>query len=161
MGKKGKKPEESTQEDLKQKNEDLLSTLRMVQAEFENYKKRVERDRESLIKNSNKDLIMDILPIIDNLEIALQSQEKNVDEKEELSEFVKGVELIYSQLIDMLKRAGVEQIDAYGKSFDPHYHECLMQAESDKESGTVIEQFQKGYILNGSVIRPAKVKVAK
>lgn len=164
MSKKEKKkdeeqqPSDNKQEDLEKKNEELLNTLRMVQAEFENYKKRVERDRENLVKNANKDLILEILPIIDNFEMALQTYDGST---EELPEFAKGIELIYSQLIDVLKRAGVEQIEAEGKKFDPHHHECLMQVESDKESGIVIEQFQKGYTFNGMVIRPSKVRVAK
>lgn len=155
---------------LKRKNEDLLTTLRMVQAEFENYKKRIERDRDEHTRSSNKSLILDILPIIDNLEIALYSYEKAGaeidkdaagDKKDTLPEFVKGIELIYSQLLDVLKRNGVVQIEAEGKEFNPHYHECLMQAESEKESGIIIEQFQKGYLMNEKVIRPAKVKIAK
>ncbi len=167
---KGQK-EDSAQEagneritELENKNAELLNTLRMVQAEFENYKKRVERDRESQIRNSNRDLILEILPIMDNLEIALQSHARSSEGKEvkdEMSEFVKGIELIYSQMMDVLKKNGVRPIAALGEKFDPHFHECMMQSDSDEESGKIIEEFQKGYMMGEMVIRPSKVKISR
>ncbi len=155
--------------ELEEKNADLLSTLKMVQADFENYKKRVERDRKESVEMSNKELIMNLLPILDNFGIALQSYGKSSDEMTDedsdegsgLKEFLKGVELIYSQFLDSLKKEGVEQIRSVGEKFDPRFHECLMQGDSEEESGTIIEEFQKGYTLKDKVIRPAKVKVAK
>lgn len=152
------KPEEipKTEVDiLKEKNADLLKTVQMLQAEFENYKKRVDRDRQVQVTMANKDLILSILPVLDNFEIALASH-KDVDK-----EFLKGMELIYSQLFDILKKQGLEPIATLEQKFDPYKHECLMQGDSDKESGTIIEEFQKGYMLNETVIRPAKVKIAK
>ncbi len=142
-------------EELKSKNNDLLRTLQMIQADFENYKKRVERDRVSHSAMSNKDLILSILPAIDNFEIALKSK------KSSLEDFVKGIELIYSQLLDILRKEGLSPIETFEKKFDPKLHECLMQEESDKESGTIIEEFQKGYTLKEVVVRPSKVKIAK
>lgn len=145
---------ESPLESLKAQNDNLLSTLKYVQAEFENYKKRVDRDRKQQIEMSTKEVMLDILPVIDNFEIALKSPKES-------NEFVKGMELIYSQLLDVLKKQGLTPIDTFETKFNPHVHECMMQEESEKESGIILEEFQKGYMLNGVVIRPSKVKVAK
>lgn len=156
---KHKKPSEI--EVLKQKNVELLKTAQYVQAEFQNYKNRVERDRTEHSQYANKDLVVNILPVLDNFELAIKSanehkKEKNIDE-----EFLKGTELIYSQLLDILKKEGLEQIDTFNEAFNPYKHECLMQGESEKEPNTIIEEFQKGYVLKDKVIRHAKVKVAK
>ena len=140
---------------LESKNADLLKTIQMTQAEFENYRKRVERDRALHSEMSNKDLILNLLPALDNFEIAFKSQ------KSSFEDFMKGMELIYSQMLDILKKEGLEPINAIGERFNPHFHECLLQEESDKDSGTVIEEFQKGYLLREKVIRPTKVKIAK
>ncbi len=145
---------ENLVETLKTQNNNLLSTLKYVQAEFENYKKRVDRDRKLQIEMSTKEVMLDILPVIDNFEIALKSTKES-------NEFVKGMELIYSQLLDVLKKQGLTPIDTFETKFNPHVHECMMQEESEKESGIILEEFQKGYMLNGVVIRPSKVKVAK
>jgi molecular chaperone GrpE len=142
---------------LKEKNTDLLKTVQMLQAEFENYKKRVDRDRQSHADMSNKSLILNILPVIDNFEMALKSEEHKTANQD----FLKGIELIYAQLLDVLKKEGLQAIESLHVPFNPHKHECLMQEDSDKESGTIIEEFQKGYMLKEIVIRPAKVKIAK
>ena len=99
-------------------------------------------------------MIKNILPILDSFEVALKN--KTVG-----TEFAKGIEMIYAQLFSMLENSGLKRIDAEGKQFDPYLHEALMQEESDKEDGLVIEEFQKGYFLNGNILRHSKVKISK
>lgn len=137
----------------KEKLKEMLETLQRVQAEFENYKKRIDKEKAEFTKIACSGLIGELLPILDTFEMAL----KNTDDKEE---FVKGVEMIYSQLFSTFEKIGLKPIDAEGKKFDPYLHEALMQEDSDKEEGMVIEVFQKGYMLNGRVIRHSKVKIS-
>lgn len=158
--KKEKKSEEIPRDEveiLKEKNADLLKTVQMLQAEFENYQKRVDRDRQAHSAMSNKSLILNILPVIDNFEMALKSEEH----KTANDDFIKGIELIYAQMLDVLKKEGLRAIQTENQKFNPYQHECLMQEESEQETGTIIEEFQKGYMLKEQVIRPAKVKIAK
>ncbi len=159
--KKQKHKKHSEVDILKEKNNELLKTVQYVQAEFQNYKNRVERDRQEHAQFANKDLILNLLPVIDNFELAIKSANDHKKDKQIDSEFLKGMELIYSQLLDILKKEGLKQIDTFNEDFDPYKHECLMQEESDKKSNTIIEEFQKGYFLKDKVIRHAKVKVAK
>lgn len=133
---------------------EFTDTLKRLQAEFENYKKRADKEKCECIKLASKDLIVKLLPVLDSFEIAI----KNKDNKEE---FIKGIELIYAQFIDILKKQGLKQISALNQKFDPYNHEALLQEESDKEECTVLEELQKGYTLNDAIIRHSKVKVAK
>ena len=144
------KPKEETHDE----NAELLDLLKRVQADFENYKKRVEKENHEVRKYAAKNILVKFLPTLDHFELALKH-------KESKEEFVKGVELIYAQLVDLLKREGIQHIEAEGKPFDPHMHEALMAEASEKPDGEVLEEFQKGYTLNGRVIRPSRVKVAK
>lgn len=151
-----KKKEQKKQEKEPKKDDikELLGTVQRVQAEFENYKKRVEKEKAEFTRIACSGLIEELLPILDTFELAL----KNTEDKEE---FVKGVEMIYAQLFSTFEKIGLKPIECEGKKFDPYLHEALMQEESDKEEGIVIEEFQKGYSLNGKVIRHSKVKVSK
>ena len=128
--------------------------MQRLQAEFENYKKRVDNERAVFAKCANIDLIKKLLPFIDDFELAL----KNCREKDD---FYKGIELIYSHLIDTLHSQGLKIIEAEGKKFDPYFHEALLTEETDKEENMVLEEMQKGYMLNDKVIRHVKVKVSK
>ena len=94
------------------------------------------------------------MPILDHFELALNHKDNH-------AEFIKGIELIYSQIIELLEKKGVKQINALNKKFDPHIHEALMSEKSDQEDNTIIEEFQKGYKLGDKIIRHSKVKVAK
>lgn len=144
------KEEPKEQKELRE----LTDTLQHLQAEFENYKKRAAKEGCELIKCANEDLIIKLLPIIDNFEIALKScREKDG--------FYKGTELIYSQLIDTLRSQGLKHIECLGKKFDPYYHEVLLAEESKEPENTIIEELQKGYMLNDKVIRHSKVKISK
>jgi molecular chaperone GrpE len=149
------KPEEPKLETKEQKElRELTDTLQHLQAEFENYKKRAAKESCELIKCANEDLILRILPIIDNFEIALKScREKDG--------FYKGMELIYSQLIDTLHSQGLKHVDCVGKKFDPYYHEVLLTEESNEPENKILEELQKGYMLEDKVIRHSKVKIAK
>ncbi|MBD3310712.1 nucleotide exchange factor GrpE [Candidatus Woesearchaeota archaeon] len=151
---KNKEGKETELEEKRKEIQELTETVKRVQAEFENYRKRIERDREDLCRSAGKEMILKLLPVLDNFELALS----NKDNKEE---FVKGVELIYSQLMSTLENEGVRRIDAKGQKFDPYNHEALLQEESDKEPGTVVEELQKGYMIGDKILRLAKVKIAK
>ena len=148
---KKKEPQKDHQE---AKIKELTETLQRVQAEFENYKKRSEKDNSEVIKYANADLIKKLLPVLDDFELAL----KNCRAKDD---FYKGIELIYSHLIDALHSQGLRHIECIGKKFDPYFHEALLTEESDKEENTILDEMQKGYMLNDKVVRHSKVKVSK
>lgn len=132
---------------------ELTSTLKQVQADYENYKKRVERDRDEYVKYASESMIKKFLAILDNLELALgHAVEKN--------EFQNGIELIYASIIEMLESEGVKPIPAQGLPFDPYRHEALLRKPSDKAENTVLEVMQKGYTLHDRVLRAAKVIVS-
>jgi len=131
--------------------------LRKV-AEFDNYRKRTEKDFAELFKNANAKLITDLLPVLDDYDRSLAADVKN-DNYESLHE---GFELIYKKLFNVLKSYGLRPIEALDKEFDPEKHEALMQTEvKGKKSHIVVEEYLKGYELNGRVIRHAKVVVSK
>jgi len=138
----------------KQEIEEITNLLKSVQAEFENYKKRSEKEKEEFVKYANSKLLLKILTIVDSFEQAL----KNTTAHEE---FVKGVELIYAQLVGALEAEGLRPIKTAGEKFDPYRHEVLLQEESDKDEDMIIEELQKGYMMNDKVLRYAKVKISK
>ena len=162
--KKEKEEQKNTEHEKKEHKEkhdkkdemikELTETLQRVQAEFENYKKRCDAQQKEFAKYANASLISRLLPILDNFEIAL----KNIESPQE---FVKGMKLIHSSLIELLNQEGVTEVNPLGEKFDPYKHEALMQEESDKVPGTVIEVLQKGYMIKDRVLRHAKVKIAK
>ncbi len=135
-----------------QKIAELTESLQRLQAEFANYQKRADRDMDAFHKFASHDIIMDILPVLDSFELALQHT-KDKDAK-------KGMELIFSQLKDALAKRGVERI-AKEDIFDATLHEALLTEESGKPEGTILEILQPGYTMHGRVIRAAKVKIAK
>ena len=140
------------------KSEDYFDKLLRVQADFDNYKKRLERERVEFVKFANADIIYEILKILDDFERAVEAGKK----KHDFDVLHKGVELIWIDFKEFLKQKGLEEIEAIGKPFDPHEHEAMMQEETEEHpENYVVEEFQKGYKLNDRVIRPAKVKVAK
>jgi molecular chaperone GrpE len=142
--------------DLEQKVQDYENKLYRVQADFENYKRRVRLDQESAQKYRAQSLISDMLSSIDNFERAMKIDA----EDEKTKTLLQGMDMVYRGLIEALKNEGVEIIDAVGHQFDPQLHQAVMQVEdSEYESGVVIEEFQKGYKLKDRVIRPSMVKV--
>ncbi|EEM03928.1 hypothetical protein bmyco0003_36650 [Bacillus pseudomycoides] len=130
-------------------------TLRL-QADFENYKRRVQLDKQAAEKYRSQSLVSDILPALDNFERAMQVEASD----EQMKSLLQGMEMVYRQLLEALTKEGVEAIEAVGKQFDPHEHQAVMQVEdSEFESNAVVEEFQKGYKLKDRVIRPSMVKV--
>ena len=136
--------------------EDLRQTLLRRQADFENYRKRVEKERFEDSKRATGRVIESLIPIIDGFEHALAAHREA-----EYENYRKGFELIYKQLLDNLVKLGVERIDPLGKLFDPHLHQAVDRAETaDHEDGTILQVFQAGYVFHGRVVRPAMVRVA-
>jgi molecular chaperone GrpE len=132
--------------------------LQRLAADFENYRKRVEKEREDFVKFSKEDLIYELLPILDNFEMALHHVKNTTEPKK----IIEGIELVERQFHNILRKEGLEVIETKGKQFDPHIHEAITHEETDKyPEGFIIEELRKGYILSGKVIRPAQVKVAK
>ncbi|MFH0870190.1 MAG: nucleotide exchange factor GrpE [archaeon] len=146
--------EKSREEVLECQLDDLTDTLQRLQAEFENYKKRIARDSIMMVKCANEDLIRTLLPVIDNFELALKSAKQK-------DEFYKGMEIIYSQINELLENNGLKHIQCKGVKFDPYFHEALLTEESDNEHNTVLDELQKGYMINERVIRHSKVKISK
>ena len=132
--------------------------LLRLQADFENARKRVEKQALDFAKYANEGIILELLLVLDDLERTVSAAEKKNTSPET---FLKGIEMILAHLYEMLKEHGLKPVEAIGKQFDPHTCEALMQVESDMPEGTVIEDLQKGYFLNDRVIRTAKVKVSK
>jgi molecular chaperone GrpE len=125
-------------------------------ADLENYRKRAQREKEDLLKYGNETLLLEILPVIDNMERALDHASE-----ESLSAVIEGVELTRSMLVSVMKKFGVAPIEAKGKMFDPAYHQAMTQVESsDDAPNTVVDEFQKGYVLNDRLLRPALVSVS-
>lgn len=130
-------------------------TLRL-QADFENYKRRVQMDKQAADKYRAQSLVSDILPALDNFERAMQVEATD----EQTQSLLQGMEMVHRQLLEALTKEGVEVIEAVGKQFDPNEHQAIMQVEdSEFESNAVVEEFQKGYKLKDRVIRPSMVKV--
>jgi molecular chaperone GrpE len=134
---------------LKEKDDKLLRTL----ADFDNYKKRIALDQDQFIKFANEGIVKELLPTLDGISKAL---EHSTDEQ-----LTIGLELVKKQMGDALARFGVSEIEAIGKDYDPNFHEAIMKKESKEKENTIIEEVQKGYILNGRVIRPSMVIVSK
>jgi molecular chaperone GrpE len=165
MGEAKEKKKETTKKrkKLHEKNlkesEEYLSRLKYLQAEFENYKKRMQRERQETTKFANEKLILSLLEVVDNLERAIEAGEKMDSNKKSILE---GIQITYKQLMSILEKEGLECIRAEGGIFDPYLHECVMTENTDKmEEDTVVQVLLKGYTLNSRVIRHSKVKISK
>jgi molecular chaperone GrpE len=140
---------------LEAERDEHLNDLKRVAAEFENYRKRVLRDQESVVARAHERLVKELLPVLDDLERALAAAEEHEEAKLE-----EGVRLVHRELAAALEREGLAEIETNG-AFDPHVHEALLsQPSSDQAEGTVLEVVQKGYRLGDRVLRPARVVVA-
>lgn len=141
------------------KVKDLQDKVLRLHADFDNTRKRLEKERQDFIKFANEGIIVELLNILDDLERTVElAQAKHQD----MPAFLKGVEMILAHLYEMLKDYGVRPIEAEGKLFDPNMHEALMQEENKEfPEHTIVEELQKGYLLNDRVIRTSKVKVSK
>lgn len=169
-GAEEKKPEQMSREEL-------IELVRQIQnrsdqchdlylrslAEVENIKKRAAKERDEWVKHANDDLVRTMLPALDNLEIAItHTRENNSLENNSLHALREGVELTLRGLKDSLGKFGVQEIEAPGALFDPHFHEAVYEVEDDRiPSGTVVQELQKGYTSNGRLIRPSRVVVSR
>lgn len=136
--------------------EDLRQTLLRRQADFDNYKKRIERERAEDHKRATARVIEGLIPVIDGFEHALAAHREA-----EYENYRRGFELIYKQLLENVTKLGAERVDPVGKPFDPHRHQAMDRTETTEEvDGTVLQVFQPGYVFHGRVLRPAMVRVA-
>jgi molecular chaperone GrpE len=144
--------------ELQRQRDDYYDRLLRKTAEFDNYRKRTDRERLQLSEAAAADLLTELLPLVDDLERALKA-DAGSDAVESIR---KGVELIHKQLLDVLRKRGVKPIEALGADFDPHYHMAVAHEPADgRREGEVIEEFRRGYMLGDRLLRPAMVKVAK
>ncbi|MGM0502749.1 MAG: nucleotide exchange factor GrpE [Bacillota bacterium] len=140
----------------KDEKEKYINRLHRLKADFSNYKKRMQREKEKIAHRAVKDFVVDLLPVIDNFERAIDNFD--ADNQTDL----EGIKKIHKQLSNLLKKQGIETIDTVGEEFDPNLHEMMLEEENEEyESGVIVEELQKGYIYEEFVIRPAMVKVAK
>ena len=142
-------------EELKRERDSLQDRLLRTAAEFDNYRKRMDRERREHAEYTSGEAIKELLPIIDNLERALQAAAAD-------DPLRKGVELIHLQMLDMLRKRGVKPIEALGADFDPNFHQAVIhEVSEDHREGEVMEELQRGYVVGERLLRPAMVKVAK
>ena len=145
--------------ELEAANAELKDQMLRRQAEFENYRKRLIRDKEEAVQFANESLIRDILGFLDNMDRALVAAKNGGD----INALIEGFEMTQNQLLSTLdKNWGLKGIDSVGQEFDPSLHEaCMMTIDESLDKETVLEEFQKGYTLHGRVVRPSKVKIGK
>ncbi|MDD3846124.1 MAG: nucleotide exchange factor GrpE [Syntrophorhabdaceae bacterium] len=162
---KKKKKKEETPAELKKELEEkegkiksLEERLLYLQADFENFKKIKAKEKLDVLKYANEVIIKELLPVLDNLELALRHAESTDDHKG----IHEGVRMTLSEFMKVLEKAGVKSVEAVGKKFDPNFHEAFYQEEHDDvEPDTVVSELQKGYLLNDRLIRPSRVGVSK
>ena len=142
--------------ELRKERDALHDRLLRQAAEFDNFRKRVDRERRDLVQTASLDFVQELLPVIDDFERALQIDPPGADS------YRQGIEIIYRALMDMLRKRGVTPIDAVGATFDPQVHQAVAYEEApDRRDGEVMEQFTRGYRLGDKLVRAAMVKVAK
>ncbi len=144
-------------EEEAKRSEEYLNNWKRSQADFINYKRRESELFEDMMDSAKAGLIMEIMPIYDALSIAIKHTPKEMEK----SEWVKGIRQIKLQLEDLLRKKGLEEIRSVGEKFSPDVHDAVEMIESDRSEGEIIDEIQKGYKLNGKLVRAAKVKVAK
>ncbi len=145
------------QEMEKKSSENYDKYVRAV-AELDNYKKRAVREKADAIRYGNENLLRDILPLVDNMDRAME----HACNSEDFNAFREGLKMLQQQLLSCLQKHGVEQIEAVGKDFDPHVHEAMLQVESkEHDESKVVGEFERGYLLNGRLLRPSKVSVCR
>jgi molecular chaperone GrpE len=141
----------------KKKSEDYLRRLQYLQADFENYRKRVEKEMSDNRQFGNQRLLSDLILVNDELELAL----KEAKESKENPTIAEGVAMVHKRLQNILLKEGVAKIQSLGSKFNPDLHEAALRVESDQEEGTIVEEIRQGYTLRGKVLRPSIVKVAE
>jgi molecular chaperone GrpE len=143
--------------DLQRERDEFKDLLLRKSAEFDNYRKRMERDRQSLSDAAAANMLEELLPLVDDLERALK-----VDASADVGSYRRGVELILGKLNDILRKRGVRPIEALGAEFDPYYHQAVAHEHVEgRREGEIVEEFRRGYMLGDRLLRPSMVKVAK
>jgi molecular chaperone GrpE len=133
---------------------EIQDLLQRRQAEFENFRRRTERERGDFAQYASMEIIRDLLPVVDDFDRAMKADSTD-------KEYARGIELIYGRMVDLLKKAGLEPIEAEGKQFDPHLHQAVEKVQTtDAPDHTILGEFQKGYFFKGKLLRPSMVKVA-
>jgi molecular chaperone GrpE len=151
-------PQSADNAQLRQERDDYYDRLLRKTAEFDNYRKRTDRERQQLAEAAAADLLEELLPLVDDMERALKADPGT----EATNAIRKGVELIHKQLLETLRKRGVKPIESLGADFDPHFHMAVAHEPADgRREGEVIEEFRRGYLLGDRLLRPAMVKVAK
>ncbi len=140
-------------EELEKLAEERLTQIKYLQADFDNYRKRFDKEKEHIITLANENLVKELIVILDDFDASLKGVEKHINRD--------GLEMIRNKFVSILEKHGLKEIEALGKKFDPNFHEVLFKELSDKEDDNIIEEIQKGYILKSKVIRASKVKVSK
>lgn len=139
---------------LKTERDELKELLLRRQAEFDNFRKRNEKERSEFAQYAGMELVRDLLPIVDDFDRAMKVEGGSAD-------YTKGIEMIYTRMLDALKKVGLEPIEAEGKEFDPHLHQAVERVETkDAPEGTILGEFQRGYNFKGKLLRPSMVRVA-
>ena len=160
-GAAGEAPASLTPEEIQtllEEKDSLNDRLLRKQAEFDNYKKRIERERSEYVQFASAELMKELLNALDSFDLALRNAAAEGKSGENM---LRGLDLIYKQFQDVLARFGLKSIEARGQHFDPHFHQAVSTVESaDAEENTVVEEFRRGYTLNGRLLRPAMVSVA-
>lgn len=142
---------------LQREKDALQDRLLRTAAEFDNYRKRVDRERRELAEYTTAEVLKDLLPIVDNFERALQAPATS-----ETDAFRKGIELIHKQMVELLKKRGITPIEALGTDFDPNFHQAVIhEVSAAHREGEVMAELQRGYLIGERLLRPAMVKVAK
>ena len=142
-------------EALKSERDELKELLLRRQAEFDNFRKRTEKESSEYVQYAGMEIVRDILPILDDFDRAMKVQSGATPE------YTKGVEMIHSRIYDTLRKVGLEPIETAGKSFDPHLHQAVERVETDDSpEGTILGEFQRGYNFKSKLLRPSMVKVA-
>ncbi len=143
----------------KAKEEDFKAKYYYLAAEMDNMKRRFDREKENLLKFGNEKLLSSLVGVVDNFDLTVTALKNDNDDK--VQNIVKGIDMIRTQLLDTLKQNGLTQVEAMGKTFDPNFHEAVAQAPAPgKEDQEIVTEYQRGYILNGRLLRASKVVVA-
>jgi len=143
-------------EALAKEEEPLQLQLLRMKADFDNFRKRTQRERSEVFLFANESLFLEMLPVIDHFEMGLKSAEDHQTE----SSITEGFKLVYNQLLDLLKKFNVTPIETLGKTFDPHHHEALTHMPSEQPAESIVEEFRKGYRLGDKLLRAAQVVVS-
>ena len=152
-------PEQQELETLKKDRDEVYDRLLRKQAEFENYKKRIDREKSEFMQFASAELMKELLGVLDSFDLAIRNGDT---EGAAGANTLRGVELIHKQLQDTLARFGLKPVEAKGKKFDPNFHQAVAtQATNEVEENTIIDEMRKGYTLNGRLLRPAMVSVSK